>query len=97
LPAGTPPPAVRANNTSDQKTRGSLWESSRLNQATGTPPVSFLAQEATATVFPVPGPALTRVNGSFTATDSASDNRGRATRPGGTAGGRVLRTSMDRG
>ena len=63
----------------------------RFRRPTATPPAAVSArsraQDATVSVFPYPGPALTRVTGRRAAAVSRSASRRRRTKPGGRAGG----------
>jgi hypothetical protein len=85
LPSGTAADTASAPSTSDQNVRRSLSESSTVSQTAAIADRSN--QEATASVLPKPGPALSRVTGRGDPPPSCCSNRVRRTNPGGTVGG----------
>ena len=77
LSAGTAAPTVSAPSTSDQKVWRSLSESSTASHATAPGISGPRAQAAIVSVFPEPGPALTRVTGPAAPAVNMSASRGR--------------------
>ena len=95
LRSGTPPLAFSAKITLDQNDRGLSSAESRLNQPAAPGTLPDPTQDATINVLPAPGPALTSVTGPPAAAVRRSWSRPRRTKPGGTAGGRVLSSMTD--